>query len=132
MNQKKYPALRFISGFYRFIGYTVGTFSIIVPIIIFIGVLKYNDNFIAGISAATAIYFLIGGLITATLILAFSEGIMVILDIEDNTKRTALNSLNFKANNDKAEKIENEVFCPNCGKSCLNESIHCVFCGHKL
>ena len=119
LNENKYPALRFISGFYRAMAYLVAIFSIVVPVIIFIKGLQYNDtsNFVAGFTTATAIYLFGGGLIAATLLFAISEGIMVFIDIEYNTRKSGyIKQAHHETNNNSnvninkaADSLENET-----------------------
>jgi len=82
---ERYPALRFISGVYRFLAWLI---LIATAIILFY---KLYQGQMAILFAVGAI--LIGGILFVTL-LAAAEGVKVFIDIEHNTRITAMNSKN--------------------------------------
>jgi hypothetical protein len=84
--ERRYGALRSIAALCRIIAYVFGGLGIIGGLVAFI--IGLSDSFFAATAA------LIGGLISALLVFVFwliiAESISVILDIEENTRRTAV------------------------------------------
>ena len=83
-NSSRYPALRVIAGIYRILAFLFGIAAIVV---IIFGV-RALDSSGAEVGAPLIIGGFLGGLIGVITNLAAAEGILVFLDIEQNTRST--------------------------------------------
>ena len=112
--EKKYPALRFISSVYRFFAIIAIIIALVVPVYI---VVKGNElstslndssNIIFNTSMLTAIYVFFGVGLGALTLLAVSEGIMVFIDIENNTRKSGfVKYINKSDSNDDSSSSAN-------------------------
>lgn len=84
-NSSRYPALRVIAGIYRILAFLFGIAAIVV---IIFGV-RALDSSGAEVGAPLIIGGFLGGLIGVITNLAAAEGILVFLDIEQNTRSTS-------------------------------------------
>ena len=80
---KKYPALRTLSGIIAFIAWTV---AILALIIVFALLSKLNE----GVSWIFPVGTLVVGTVLFIALLAYAEIIKVFVDIEENTRKTAM------------------------------------------
>ena len=107
MMQKKYGALRFISGFYKVVGIIIGVITVISALGIcatsvlgtsLLSNLTQNFNnsatmtlgmssVVAGI--VSALFTIIGGALGALGLYAFGELISLLISLEENTRNTA-------------------------------------------
>lgn len=76
----KYRALRIIANIYQFFGLVIPMLSVVA------GVLAATGRNGGG----TAVAVIVSGLITGLFVYGFGQLIIVLLDIEENTRRTSL------------------------------------------
>lgn len=135
IEERNYPALTFISGLYKVLAYIAFGSAILIPLIIFIGV--NNDNsIISGIGAISALYIFLVCAFAGIFSLAIAEVIKLFIDIEENTRETAVNSNRINDILNTKQRLEseslNQSYCPNCGKANSSNSTYCEKCGQKL
>ena len=80
---RKYPALRFISDLYKILAWII---VVATAIVFFFGLSQEKLGILVAIGS-----IVIGGILVVTL-LAIAEGIKLFIDIEHNTRLTAMNS----------------------------------------
>ena len=79
---KRFPALHTISSIFKVLAWIIGVLAIIFSVVTMVGMSEYSD----GGGFGMGLLILIAGAFYAIMIYALSEGIMVILAIEENTR----------------------------------------------
>lgn len=136
IEERNYPALIFISGLYKVLAYIAFGASILVPLIILNIGANNNNSIISGISAMSAFYIFLAFAFAGTFSLAIAEAIKLFIDIEENTREAAVNSIRINESLNTNQKLKseplNQSYCSNCGKSYSSNDTYCESCGQKL
>jgi len=80
---KKFPVLHTIASLFKILAWVVGIAAVIMCIFSFVG----RADLLGG-GIVTGLMILIGGAIYALILYAFAEGILVVLAIEENTRKS--------------------------------------------
>jgi hypothetical protein len=102
--KKRYGALRFISGLYKFCSWLVFLFSIIGAAGVLISSSNYpyyRPDILGALSVA------LSGMLMATGLLAFGQLINLLIDMETNSRTTAI-AMQRMARNSSGRKQQNE------------------------
>ena len=82
---KKFPALHTISSILKVLAWIIGILAVIGSVAAMVGVSEYSG----GGGIGTGLLILLVGAFYAMMLYALSEGIMVILAIEENTRESS-------------------------------------------
>lgn len=154
---RRYPAMRFIAGFNKFLAIVMGIAALFS---FFIGIIVISDEVVKReVMGGKGILLMAGGvflgLFGVLVHLAYAESILVVLDIEENTRNAYLcfrdrlkpsgrpqSSLGPEPeqNGDLAQSTSDYIFfnCPHCGqsidaeKSCSGMLINCPGCDKRI
>jgi hypothetical protein len=82
----KYPALLVISGFMRVVGWILVAIAALLLLITLILAMSQNNNPFASLSAGLTLFSALSAAIYGIIIMAIGETILVLIDIEQNTR----------------------------------------------
>lgn len=80
---KKFPMLHILSSLFKILAWISLGITLIMFIVTIVGTSEYS----LGGGVLTGLLILIGGIFYTLLLFAFSEGILVVLAIEENTRK---------------------------------------------
>ena len=136
MRGKRYPALRFISVLFKIFA----VLSVLGGLLTVIGATSLGGSYggYGGYGVASLISFpiIISCIMAAVFLWATSEGILVFLDIEENTRKTAEalspNLEAMQANNMYQVAVGSGVLCTSCGAANAYDTRYCTTCGNTI
>jgi len=88
MSKHRFPALRTIAAVLKVLAWIVAAAAVVAFVFLLVGGKNYGFT-IGGASILTAFLVLLGGALYTLILYAAAEGILVLLAIEENTRRAA-------------------------------------------